>query len=86
MLEQYEVEIEVMPTVSAGALLHAVLYHCAIQIKFDINVKLFLSDEPFKEADWVGFCVDSRVFEYPSFEIQKMARKSKMYSVDNKLI
>jgi hypothetical protein len=49
----------VLPTVTTGALLHGILYHCSLQ-----------------ESDWVDFVEQSRIYEYPSFEIQKKAQKS----------
>lgn len=75
--EQYEMEISVLPSVTAGALLHSVLYHCGMHVKYDVSIRLFLTAEPFKETDWVDFTVNSRIYEYPSFEIQKKSRKSK---------
>lgn len=75
--EKYNVEVTVLPSVTPGALLHGVLYHCGLHIKYDIRVPLFLTHEPFKDSDWVDYVVNSQIFEYPSFEIQKKARKSK---------
>jgi hypothetical protein len=76
----------VLPDVTVGALLHAVLYHCDLHVKYDASLKLFLTAEPFKEENFIEYCVESRVYEYPSFEIQKMARKSKDYLLESKMI
>jgi hypothetical protein len=43
-LEQYEMEITVLPSVTPGALLHGVLYHCGLHVKYDIGVRLFLTN------------------------------------------
>lgn len=86
--KKYDIDLEIkpekgFPDVCAGGLLHAVIYHCGVKLRFDTNVKLFNSERPFKLNDWEGYTVSSKVYEFPSFEIQKLARKSKEY-LDNK--
>lgn len=64
---KYDLDIKIFPEVCYGALLHAVLYHCGIKVKFDLNIKLFNTEEPFKLSDWVEYTVFSKVYEFPSF-------------------
>jgi hypothetical protein len=62
--------------VKPGCLLHAILWHCNFSVSFDLNVKLFETDKPFDlKKNWLFFRVDSKGFDFPSFQISKIIKK-----------
>jgi hypothetical protein len=49
--QKFQVKVAYPFESSPGALLHAVLYNCAIDAQFDINIPLFKTESPFNRSN-----------------------------------
>jgi len=65
--------------ISLGGLLHAVVYHCNLKLKFTNQIEALLGKEkePFTKADYEGLKPRSKVFSMHSLDVKSLAERYK---------
>lgn len=88
--EYYQVDSDDinLKDITIGGLLHAVLYHCCIDIKFegDNFIKdLGTTTKPFKKQSFIGFRVESKLFQLRNVDVRLLSEKYQEYRLNNNL-
>lgn len=68
--------------VTMGGLLHAIIHHCGIDLKIDVDVlpkELGVVPIPFKKAHLLGMRPESRVFQLRNVDIKLLSEKYREY-------
>jgi hypothetical protein len=73
VLKIYEFQMKEPQDYPHGYLLKSVLYHCDINIRINDKLKMFHNPFPFSIDDGVEFVTRSRVFDFPSMDIYRIA-------------
>ena len=70
--EKYEFQIRDPQDYPHGYLLKTLLYHCGIELTLTDKIPLFLSHQPFQFDDILGFCIRTKVYDFPVMTLHKL--------------
>ena len=74
--KKYDVEMKDPQDYAHGHLLKTVLYHCGIKVTIHGKLKLFRIEKPFTEDDKVEFLTKSKIYDFPSMSLHRIADTS----------
>ena len=65
--------------ITLGGLLHAIIHHCKINLKFDKTIELGKNPNPFNKENYIGFKVTSEVFCLRNIDLKHLSEKYREY-------